>query len=65
MTMAEDFDSPEAQARREAYYNRTCRWCGHAMGNHMIFSGCILCLEGCSGSPEPEPASLPLNGVDP
>jgi hypothetical protein len=37
-----DTDSPEAQARREAFYNRTCA-CGHAFGNHSMFSGCLQC----------------------
>lgn len=39
-------DSPEGKARREAYYNRMCL-CGHAFGNHSMFSGCLLCNCGC------------------
>ncbi len=41
--MADDYDSPEAVARREAYYNKEC-WCGHALGNHSPITGdCMLC----------------------
>ena len=41
--MSDDFDSPEARARREAFYDKPC-WCGHAMGNHMLVTGeCLLC----------------------
>lgn len=41
--MVDDYDSPEAVARREAYYNRLC-WCGHALGNHTMITGdCMLC----------------------
>lgn len=43
MSVVDDYDSPEGQARREAYYNKQC-WCGHAMGNHMMVTGdCLLC----------------------
>jgi hypothetical protein len=38
-----DPDSPEARARREAFYDRMC-WCGHAMGNHLMVTGeCMMC----------------------
>jgi hypothetical protein len=41
--MTDDYDSPEAEARREAYYNKEC-WCGHALGNHSQITGdCMLC----------------------
>ncbi len=36
-------EDEQAEARRQAFYDKQC-WCGHAMGNHMLITGeCLLC----------------------
>jgi hypothetical protein len=42
-----EVDSDEYRQRMASFNERTCL-CGHAFGNHSIFSGCLLCACGCA-----------------
>ena len=44
-----------ASDKLEAYSNRQCL-CGHAFGNHSLFSGCMICP--CNGAHDKPPLRI-------
>lgn len=46
-----EIDSEEYRHRMAAFSEKMCV-CGHAFGNHSLFSGCMLCPCGCTREKE-------------